>query len=110
MNKLISYLVIVLSGLILSTTASQAASILLTSTEVDEVESLPLDVVDPPPQSLDPGTGENPSDSSGGSQFSGGDGNPSDSQPVPEPLTIIGSATALGIGALLKRESSKKKN
>ncbi|MEQ9356384.1 THxN family PEP-CTERM protein [Coleofasciculus chthonoplastes] len=27
---------------------------------------------------------------------------------VPEPLTILGSATALGIGALLKRESSKK--
>lgn len=29
---------------------------------------------------------------------------------VPEPLTIFGSATALGFGALLKRESSKKKN
>ena len=29
---------------------------------------------------------------------------------VPEPLTILGSATALGFGALLKRESSKKKN
>jgi hypothetical protein len=28
--------------------------------------------------------------------------------PVPEPLTILGSATALGIGAFLKRESSKK--
>ncbi|MFP4122433.1 MAG: PEP-CTERM sorting domain-containing protein [Coleofasciculus sp.] len=28
---------------------------------------------------------------------------------VPEPLTILGSATALGFGALLKRESSKKK-
>lgn len=32
-----------------------------------------------------------------------------DSTPVPEPLTILGSATALGFGALLKRESSKKK-
>jgi len=31
-------------------------------------------------------------------------------QQVPEPLTILGSATALGVGALLKRESSKKKN
>jgi len=31
-------------------------------------------------------------------------------EPVPEPLTILGSATALGVGALLKRESSKKKN
>jgi len=31
-------------------------------------------------------------------------------EPVPEPLTILGSATALGFGALLKRESSKKKN
>jgi len=133
MNKLISYLVIVSSGLILSTTTSQAASILLTSTQV---ESSPLNVdsdpdpggdtlasgeVDPDPIELDPGTdeeiplessggGENPSDSSGGSEFSGGDENPSASQPVPEPLTIIGSATALGIGALLKRESSKKKN
>jgi len=29
--------------------------------------------------------------------------------PVPEPLTILGSATALGFGALLKRESSKKR-
>ena len=31
---------------------------------------------------------------------------------VPEPLTILGSATALGVGALLKREQtrSKKKN
>ncbi|MEQ9672243.1 PEP-CTERM sorting domain-containing protein [Coleofasciculus sp. G2-EDA-02] len=28
--------------------------------------------------------------------------------PVPEPLTILGSATALGFGALLKREHSKK--
>jgi len=27
---------------------------------------------------------------------------------VPEPLTILGSATALGFGALLKREHSKK--
>jgi hypothetical protein len=32
------------------------------------------------------------------------------SNSVPEPLTILGSATALGFGALLKRESSKKKN
>jgi len=29
---------------------------------------------------------------------------------VPEPLTILGSATALGIGGLLKREQSKKNN
>lgn len=29
-------------------------------------------------------------------------------KPVPEPLTILGSATALGIGTLLKRENSKK--
>lgn len=29
-------------------------------------------------------------------------------EPVPEPLTILGSATALGIGGLLKREHSKK--
>ncbi len=42
--------------------------------------------------------------------------NPSDSitkdfevREVPEPLTILGSATALGFGALLKRESSKKR-
>ncbi|MFP4122432.1 MAG: PEP-CTERM sorting domain-containing protein [Coleofasciculus sp.] len=28
---------------------------------------------------------------------------------IPEPLTILGSATALGFGVLLKRESSKKK-
>ena len=28
--------------------------------------------------------------------------------PVPEPLTILGSATALGIGGLLKREHSRK--
>ncbi|EDX72208.1 hypothetical protein MC7420_8300 [Coleofasciculus chthonoplastes PCC 7420] len=32
----------------------------------------------------------------------------SDPEPVPEPLTILGSATALGIGGLLKREHSKK--
>jgi hypothetical protein len=32
------------------------------------------------------------------------------SKPVPEPLTILGSATALGIGGLLKREQSKKRN
>lgn len=31
-----------------------------------------------------------------------------DFNPVPEPLTILGSATALGIGGLLKREHSKK--
>jgi len=31
-------------------------------------------------------------------------------KPVPEPLTIIGSATALGFGVLLKREHCKKKN
>lgn len=31
-----------------------------------------------------------------------------DATPVPEPLTILGSATALGIGGLLKREQSKK--
>lgn len=30
--------------------------------------------------------------------------------PVPEPLTILGSATALGFGALLKREYAKKQN
>lgn len=29
-------------------------------------------------------------------------------EPVPEPLTILGSATALGFGALLKREHSRK--
>jgi hypothetical protein len=29
-------------------------------------------------------------------------------QPVPEPLTILGAATALGYGAILKRKSSKK--
>ena len=28
--------------------------------------------------------------------------------PVPEPLTILGSATALGFGALLKRQHSQK--
>lgn len=32
------------------------------------------------------------------------------SNSVPEPLTILGSVTALGFGALLKREHSKKKN
>lgn len=31
-------------------------------------------------------------------------------KPVPEPLTILGSATALGLGSLLKREHSKKQN
>jgi hypothetical protein len=31
-------------------------------------------------------------------------------EPVPEPLTILGSATALGIGGLLKRQQSKKNN
>ena len=31
-----------------------------------------------------------------------------DVQPVPEPLTIFGTATALGCGALFKRKSSKK--
>ncbi|MEQ9358875.1 PEP-CTERM sorting domain-containing protein [Coleofasciculus chthonoplastes] len=31
-------------------------------------------------------------------------------EPVPEPLTIVGSATALGVGSLLKRQSSKNKN
>jgi len=30
------------------------------------------------------------------------------SEPVPEPLTILGSGLALGFGALLKKESSKK--
>jgi hypothetical protein len=30
-------------------------------------------------------------------------------EPVPEPLTIFGTATALGCGALFKRKSSKKK-
>lgn len=29
-------------------------------------------------------------------------------EPVPEPLTILGSATALGVGALLKRKADKK--
>ena len=29
-------------------------------------------------------------------------------QPIPEPLTIFGTATALGCGALFKRKSSKK--
>ena len=33
-----------------------------------------------------------------------------DAEPVPEPLTILGSATALGIGGLLKRQQSKKNN
>jgi hypothetical protein len=32
-----------------------------------------------------------------------------DVEPVPEPLTIFGTATALGCGALFKRKSSKKK-
>jgi hypothetical protein len=31
-----------------------------------------------------------------------------DVEPVPEPLTIFGTATALGCGALFKRKSSKK--
>jgi hypothetical protein len=31
-----------------------------------------------------------------------------DVEPVPEPLTILGAATALGYGAILKRKSSKK--
>jgi len=30
-------------------------------------------------------------------------------QPTPEPLTMLGAAAALGYGAILKRESSKKK-
>lgn len=34
---------------------------------------------------------------------------PGDNKDVPEPLTILGSATALSLGALLKREHSKKK-
>ena len=29
-------------------------------------------------------------------------------EPVPEPLTMLGAATALGYGAILKRQSSKK--
>jgi len=33
-----------------------------------------------------------------------------DPEAVPEPLTILGSATALGIGGLLKRQQSKKNN
>ena len=33
-----------------------------------------------------------------------------DVQPVPEPLTILGSFAALGFGALFKRELSKKKD
>lgn len=32
-----------------------------------------------------------------------------DVEPVPEPVTIFGTATALGCGALFKRKSSKKK-
>jgi hypothetical protein len=35
---------------------------------------------------------------------------PPPTEPVPEPLTILGSATALGIGGLLKRQQSKKNN
>ncbi|MEQ9620878.1 PEP-CTERM sorting domain-containing protein [Coleofasciculus chthonoplastes] len=31
-------------------------------------------------------------------------------KPVPEPLTILGSGLALGFGALLKKESSRKQN
>jgi hypothetical protein len=38
-----------------------------------------------------------------------GSSNPGlDVQPVPEPLTIFGTATALGCGVLFKRKSSKK--
>ncbi len=33
---------------------------------------------------------------------------PSAAEPVPEPFTILGSATALGVGALLKRKADKK--
>ncbi len=29
-------------------------------------------------------------------------------EPVPEPLTMLGAATALGYGVILKRKSSKK--
>ncbi|MEQ9667837.1 PEP-CTERM sorting domain-containing protein [Coleofasciculus sp. G2-EDA-02] len=32
------------------------------------------------------------------------------SEPVPEPLTILGSGVALGFGAFLKKESSRKQN
>jgi len=32
------------------------------------------------------------------------------SEPVPEPLTILGSGVALGFGALLKKESSRRQN
>jgi hypothetical protein len=33
---------------------------------------------------------------------------PLDVEPVPEPLTMLGAATALGYGVILKRKSSKK--
>jgi len=39
---------------------------------------------------------------------SAGDVVPVPEQGVPEPLTILGAATALGYGAILKRKSSKK--
>jgi hypothetical protein len=35
-------------------------------------------------------------------------GPPLDVQPVPEPLTILSAATAVGYGVILKRKSSKK--
>ncbi|MGL5080353.1 MAG: PEP-CTERM sorting domain-containing protein [Microcoleaceae cyanobacterium] len=34
--------------------------------------------------------------------------NPGNEEPVPEPLTILGSATALGVGTILKRKAAKK--
>ena len=37
------------------------------------------------------------------------DPKPGEAVPVPEPLTIFGTATALGGGVLLKQKSSKKK-
>jgi len=40
---------------------------------------------------------------------SGGDVVPVPEQPVPEPLTMLGAATALGYGALFKRKYSEKK-
>lgn len=39
-----------------------------------------------------------------------GDGTHVVRPPAPEPLTILGSATALGFGALFKKQSSKKRN
>lgn len=65
-----------------------------------KLESLPLDVT--------PYTGY--SDLPEVASYPGGGENPSASKPVPEPLTIIGSATALGWGVLLKRGNSKKQN